>query len=281
MIFFFLLFILGTTSRSLTNWRSGMSTDLSTTWLPKCWSLQGRLCGPVRTTMEMCSLIFLHRVRDVTETFKSLLSSAYCYYINFQFIIIIYIFILKIFSGFGSLGLMTSVLVCPDGKTIEAEAAHGTVTRHYREHQKVIKHLSCLSHSFVLISPELWNLGLHLKQGSVNVLPSCGESGVGQVLGFATLTGEDKSLDQYQRTTDLKFIFVDRHWLLFRAHQIRIRHLLALQRLEYWCFHVNSIVGINVMTHDRVLCHPVKNEHSFFSLLLIFSLSIFCTIAAL
>lgn len=40
-------------------------------------------------------------------------------------------------SGFGSLGLMTSVLVCPDGKTIEAEAAHGTVTRHYREHQKV------------------------------------------------------------------------------------------------------------------------------------------------
>jgi len=32
---------------------------------------------------------------------------------------------------------MSSVLVCPDGKTIEAEAAHGTVTRHYREHQKV------------------------------------------------------------------------------------------------------------------------------------------------
>ena len=32
---------------------------------------------------------------------------------------------------------MTSVLMCPDGKTIEAEAAHGTVTRHYREHQKV------------------------------------------------------------------------------------------------------------------------------------------------
>ncbi len=43
--------------------------------------------------------------------------------------------------GFGSLGLMTSVLVCPDGKTIEAEAAHGTVTRHYREHQKVSNHL--------------------------------------------------------------------------------------------------------------------------------------------
>jgi len=38
-------------------------------------------------------------------------------------------------QGFGSLGLMTSVLVCPDGKTIEAEAAHGTVTRHFRDHQ--------------------------------------------------------------------------------------------------------------------------------------------------
>jgi isocitrate dehydrogenase len=39
-------------------------------------------------------------------------------------------------QGFGSLGLMTSVLLTPDGRTVEAEAAHGTVTRHYREHQK-------------------------------------------------------------------------------------------------------------------------------------------------
>ncbi|HZW65025.1 MAG TPA: isocitrate dehydrogenase (NADP(+)) [Hanamia sp.] len=39
-------------------------------------------------------------------------------------------------QGFGSLGLMTSVLITPDGKTLEAEAAHGTVTRHFREHQK-------------------------------------------------------------------------------------------------------------------------------------------------
>jgi isocitrate dehydrogenase len=39
-------------------------------------------------------------------------------------------------QGFGSLGLMTSVLMCPNGRTIETEAAHGTVTRHYREHQK-------------------------------------------------------------------------------------------------------------------------------------------------
>src|SRR5262247_2359992 len=39
-------------------------------------------------------------------------------------------------QGYGSLGLMTSVLMTPDGQTVEAEAAHGTVTRHYREHQK-------------------------------------------------------------------------------------------------------------------------------------------------
>jgi isocitrate dehydrogenase len=39
-------------------------------------------------------------------------------------------------QGYGSLGLMTSVLLCPDGKTIEAEAAHGTVTRHWREYQR-------------------------------------------------------------------------------------------------------------------------------------------------
>src|SRR5690606_7202437 len=39
-------------------------------------------------------------------------------------------------QGFGSLGLMTSTLITPDGKTMEAEAAHGTVTRHYRMHQQ-------------------------------------------------------------------------------------------------------------------------------------------------
>lgn len=46
-------------------------------------------------------------------------------------------FVCVLCPGFGSLGLMTSVLVVPDGKTIEAEAAHGTVTRHFREHQRV------------------------------------------------------------------------------------------------------------------------------------------------
>src|SRR6187200_3060066 len=39
-------------------------------------------------------------------------------------------------QGFGSLGLMTSVLMTPDGQTVEAEAAHGTVTRHFRQHEQ-------------------------------------------------------------------------------------------------------------------------------------------------
>merc|ERR1712135_165425 len=39
-------------------------------------------------------------------------------------------------QGYGSLGMMTSVLICPDGKTVESEAAHGTVTRHFRMHQQ-------------------------------------------------------------------------------------------------------------------------------------------------
>ena len=42
-------------------------------------------------------------------------------------------------QGYGSLGLMRSVLMTPDGKTVEAEAAHGTVTRHFRNHQKGIE----------------------------------------------------------------------------------------------------------------------------------------------
>ena len=49
---------------------------------------------------------------------------------------LIKLFIIFHTLGYGSLGMMTSVLICPDGKTIESEAAHGTVTRHFRMHQK-------------------------------------------------------------------------------------------------------------------------------------------------
>lgn len=47
-----------------------------------------------------------------------------------------YVIFCNLVSGYGSLGMMTSVLVCPDGRTVESEAAHGTVTRHYRQHQQ-------------------------------------------------------------------------------------------------------------------------------------------------
>ena len=53
-------------------------------------------------------------------------------------------------QGFGSLGLMTSVLLTPDGNIMESEAAHGTVTRHYRLHtNKENKHLQTQSHQFL------------------------------------------------------------------------------------------------------------------------------------
>lgn len=68
----------------------------------------------------------------VKHEFQSLLLSLLC-------VIVLPVYEIKIiddFSGYGSLGMMTSVLICPDGKTVEAEAAHGTVTRHYRQHQQ-------------------------------------------------------------------------------------------------------------------------------------------------
>jgi isocitrate dehydrogenase len=58
-------------------------------------------------------------------------------------------------QGFGSLGLMTSVLMTPDGRTVEAEAAHGTVTRHYREHQK-----GCATSTNSIASIFAWTRGL-------------------------------------------------------------------------------------------------------------------------
>lgn len=141
----------GTTSPSLTNWRSGMSTGLSTTWLPKCWSLPEPLCGLARTMTVTFSLISSHRVSFLKTTQLPLLETPCCYKIQTALRILMLpnfkqmwvalkedlCILCLLSSGFGSLGLMTSVLVCPDGKTIEAEAAHGTVTRHYREHQKV------------------------------------------------------------------------------------------------------------------------------------------------
>ena len=53
-------------------------------------------------------------------------------------------------QGFGSLGLMTSTLLTPEGDVMEAEAAHGTVTRHFRQHQKESKHQLIQLHQYLL-----------------------------------------------------------------------------------------------------------------------------------
>ncbi len=74
-------------------------------------------------------------------------------------------------QGFGSLGLMTSVLMTPDGKTIEAEAAHGTVTRHYRLHQQ-----GQPTSTNPIASIFAWTRGLHYR-GSFDETP--------EVVGFA------------------------------------------------------------------------------------------------
>ena len=91
--------------KSLRLRRFGMNTDSLTIWLPIWLNLMVDMCGLARIMMVMFNLTVLLKV--------------YKYNI----------------LGYGSLGLMTSVLVAPDG-SVEAEAAHGTVTRHYRMHQK-------------------------------------------------------------------------------------------------------------------------------------------------
>jgi hypothetical protein len=83
----------------------GINIDSLMIWLHKLPNNKVGMCGLVKIMMVMCNPILLLKV-----------------------LIILY-------KGYGSLGLMTSVLFTPDG-AVEAEAAHGTVTRHYRQHQK-------------------------------------------------------------------------------------------------------------------------------------------------
>lgn len=83
----------------------GMNIDLLMIWLLIWLNLTVVLYGLVKIMMVMFNLIVLLKV------------------------------IIKLYIGYGSLGLMTSVLLAPDG-SVEAEAAHGTVTRHYRMHQQ-------------------------------------------------------------------------------------------------------------------------------------------------
>ena len=97
-------------------------------------------------------------------------------------------------QGFGSLGLMTSVLMTPDGQTVEAEAAHGTVTRHYRQHQ-----LGNPTSTNPIASIYAWTCGLK-HRGKIDNTP--------EVVGFAE-TLEDviiKTVESGKMTKDLALL---------------------------------------------------------------------------
>ena len=101
-------------------------------------------------------------------------------------------------QGFGSLGLMTSVLMTPDGKTVEAEAAHGTVTRHYREYQK--GHATSTN---PIASIFAWTQGLHYR-GTFDGTPD--------VVKFADTLGKVcvETVESGKMTKDLA-ILIDRN----------------------------------------------------------------------
>ena len=105
-------------------------------------------------------------------------------------------------QGFGSLGLMTSVLMTPDGKTVEAEAAHGTVTRHYRQHQ-----LGNPTSTNPIASIFAWTRGL-MHRGKLDNTP--------EVTAFAQ-TLEDvviKTVESGKMTKDLALLISkDQAWL--------------------------------------------------------------------
>ena len=105
-------------------------------------------------------------------------------------------------QGFGSLGLMTSVLMTPDGKTVEAEAAHGTVTRHYRNHQKGIE-----TSTNPIASIFAWTRGLSFR----------GEfDGNNELINFAKKLEETciKTVENGKMTKDLAILInKDQKWL--------------------------------------------------------------------
>ncbi len=104
-------------------------------------------------------------------------------------------------QGFGSLGLMTSVLMTPDGKTVEAEAAHGTVTRHYRNHQKGIE-----TSTNPIASIFAWTRGLSFR----------GEfDGNNELINFAKKLEETciKTVESGEMTKDLAILInKDQKW---------------------------------------------------------------------
>ncbi|MDR1393030.1 MAG: NADP-dependent isocitrate dehydrogenase [Bifidobacteriaceae bacterium] len=105
-------------------------------------------------------------------------------------------------QGFGSLGLMTSVLMTPDGQTVEAEAAHGTVTRHYRLHQQ-----GKATSTNPIASIYAWTGGLK-HRGKLDTTP--------EVIGFAAALEQTviKTVEDGQMTKDLALLIgPDQPWL--------------------------------------------------------------------
>jgi isocitrate dehydrogenase len=105
-------------------------------------------------------------------------------------------------QGFGSLGLMTSVLMTPDGRTVEAEAAHGTVTRHYRRHQRGEP-----TSTNPIASIFAWTGGLK-HRGTLDGTP--------EVVGFAETLEQVcvQTVEQGQMTKDLaRLIGPEQEWL--------------------------------------------------------------------
>ena len=100
-------------------------------------------------------------------------------------------------QGFGSLGLMTSVLMTPDGRTVEAEAAHGTVTRHYRAHQQGEK-----TSTNPIASIFAWTRGL-AHRGKLDGTP--------EVTAFADTLEEVcvEAVESGQMTKDLAMLIVE------------------------------------------------------------------------
>jgi len=118
-------------------------------------------------------------------------------------------------QGFGSLGLMTSVLMTPDGKTIEAEAAHGTVTRHYRLHQKGQK-----TSTNPIASIFAWSRGLHFR-GTFDATP--------EVVGFAETLERVciETVESGKMTKDLALLISpDQPWLTTEEFMDALDHNL-------------------------------------------------------